>query len=71
MSLQLLGRNAPVRLSIRSKLALCAEDGIEQPSEVAHTLALVIDGAIVMALVTRGASAADVAGRACAAVLPA
>lgn len=51
--------------------ALCAEAGIEQPTEVAHTLGLVIDGAIVMALVTRDPSAADVAGRACAAVLPA
>ncbi|WP_234831115.1 TetR/AcrR family transcriptional regulator [Rhodopseudomonas palustris] len=50
--------------------ALCAEAGIDDPGEVAHTLGLVIDGAIVMALVTRKPSAADVAGRACAAILP-
>ncbi|MFC0240554.1 TetR/AcrR family transcriptional regulator [Rhodopseudomonas telluris] len=51
--------------------ALCTEAGIDDPAEVAHTLGLVIDGAIVMALVTRNANAADVAGRACAAILPA
>lgn len=50
--------------------ALCTEAGIDDPAEVAHTLGLVIDGAIVMALVTRNANAADVAGRACAAILP-
>jgi AcrR family transcriptional regulator len=51
--------------------ALCAEAGIAEPVQVAHTLGLVIDGAIVMALVTRDVAAADVAGRACAAILPA
>jgi hypothetical protein len=51
--------------------ALCAEAEIAEPAQVAHTLGLVIDGAIVMALVTRDAGAADVAGRACAAILPA
>ncbi|MBI5130856.1 MAG: TetR/AcrR family transcriptional regulator [Rhodopseudomonas palustris] len=50
--------------------ALCAEAEIAEPAQVAHTLGLVIDGAIVMALVTRDAGAADVAGRACAAILP-
>lgn len=50
--------------------ALCTEAGIDDPAGVAHTLGLVIDGAIVMALVTRKPSAADVAGRACAAILP-
>ncbi|WP_420131304.1 TetR/AcrR family transcriptional regulator [Rhodopseudomonas sp.] len=50
--------------------ALCSEAGIDDANEVAHTLGLVIDGAIVMALVTRNANAADVAGRACAAILP-
>lgn len=50
--------------------ALCTDAGIDDPNEVAHTLGLVIDGAIVMALVTRNANAADVAGRACAAILP-
>lgn len=50
--------------------ALCTEAGIKQPTEIAHTLGLVIDGAIVMAPVTRDAGAADVAGRACAAILP-
>lgn len=49
---------------------LCAEAGIAEPAQVAHTLGLVIDGAIVMALVTRDPSAADVAGRACSAILP-
>ncbi|MDF3810824.1 MULTISPECIES: TetR/AcrR family transcriptional regulator [Rhodopseudomonas] len=51
--------------------ALCTEAGVPEPAQVAHTLGLVIDGAIVMALITRDASAADVAGRACAAILPA
>lgn len=51
--------------------ALCDEAGIAEPHQVAHTLGLVIDGAIVMALVTRDAAAADVAARACNAILPA
>lgn len=50
--------------------ALCNEAGVPEPEQVAHTLGLVIDGAIVMALITRDASAADVANRACAAILP-
>jgi AcrR family transcriptional regulator len=48
---------------------LCAEAGHERPMDTAHTLGLIIDGAIVAALVTRDASVADVAGRACKAVL--
>jgi AcrR family transcriptional regulator len=49
--------------------ALCAEAGCREPTRVAHTLGLVIDGAIVAALITRDAGAGDTAGRACAAVL--
>jgi AcrR family transcriptional regulator len=49
--------------------ALCAEAGLKEPIEVAHSLGLVIDGAIVAALVTGDASVADAAGRTCAAIL--
>jgi AcrR family transcriptional regulator len=48
---------------------LCAEAGCREPAQVAHTLGLIIDGAIVAALVTRDAAVADTAGRACAAIL--
>jgi AcrR family transcriptional regulator len=48
---------------------LCAEAGHENPVQMAHTLGLIIDGAIVAALVTRDPSVSDTAGRACAAVL--
>jgi AcrR family transcriptional regulator len=50
--------------------ALCTEADVPEAEQVAHTLGLVIDGAIVLALITRDASAADVANRACAAILP-
>lgn len=50
---------------------LCGEAGFDEPMQVAHTLGLMIDGAIVAALVTRNASVADTAGRACAAILAA
>jgi AcrR family transcriptional regulator len=49
--------------------ALCAEAGCREPAQVAHTLGLIIDGAIVAALVTRDAAVADTAGRACAVIL--
>jgi AcrR family transcriptional regulator len=49
--------------------ALCAEAGCREPTQVAHTLGLIIDGAIVAALVTREAAVADTAGRACATIL--
>jgi AcrR family transcriptional regulator len=49
--------------------ALCAEDGAPDPEQAAHTLGLIIDGAIVMALITRDPSAAEVASRACAALM--
>lgn len=49
--------------------ALCGEAGFEDPMQIAHALGLIIDGAIVAALVTRDASVADTAGRACAALL--
>jgi AcrR family transcriptional regulator len=48
---------------------LCAEAGCREPAQAAHTLGLIIDGAIVAALVTRDAAVADTAGRACAAIL--
>jgi AcrR family transcriptional regulator len=51
--------------------ALAAEAGYADPGETAHTLGLIIDGAIVAALVTRNPGVADTAGRACAAVLAA
>jgi AcrR family transcriptional regulator len=49
--------------------ALCAEAGCREPVEVAHTLGLIIDGAIVAALITRDSAVADTAGRACAAIV--
>jgi AcrR family transcriptional regulator len=49
--------------------ALCAEAGCREPAQVAHTLGLIIDGAIVAALITRDSGVADMAARACAAVL--
>jgi hypothetical protein len=51
--------------------ALCAEAQFPEPVQTAHALGLVIDGAIVAALVTRDVSAADVAGRACQALFSA
>ena len=48
---------------------LCAEAGCRDASRVAHTLGLIIDGAIVAALVTRDPAVADTAGQACAAIL--
>lgn len=48
---------------------LCAEAGCRDPGDVAHTLGLIIDGAIVAALITRDAGVADTAGRACAAIV--
>jgi len=48
---------------------LCADAGHEEPHQIGHALGLVIDGAIVAALVTRDAGVADIAGRACAAIL--
>ena len=48
---------------------LCGEAGFDEPSQVAHALGLIIDGAIVAALVTRDVAVADIASRACAAIL--
>ncbi len=48
---------------------LCAAAGDPEPDQAAHTLGLIIDGAIVMALITRDTSAADVASRACKAFM--
>ena len=49
--------------------ALCADAGCREPARLAHTLGLVIDGAIVAALVTRDPAVAENAGRACGAIL--
>lgn len=48
--------------------ALAAEAGARAPMQLAHALGLVIDGAVVAALVTRDIGAADVAGHACRAI---
>ena len=48
---------------------LCAAAGDPEPDQTAHTLGLIIDGAIVMALITRDTSAADFASRACTAFM--
>ncbi|MGZ5837135.1 MAG: TetR/AcrR family transcriptional regulator [Xanthobacteraceae bacterium] len=50
---------------------LCAEAGCREPAEAAHTLGLIIDGAVVAALITRNAAVSETAGRACAAILSA
>jgi AcrR family transcriptional regulator len=47
---------------------LCAEAELSEPEQAAHTIGLIMDGAIVVALITRDPSAADVAARACAAI---
>jgi AcrR family transcriptional regulator len=49
--------------------ALCRDAGLREPDQIAHTLGLVIDGAIVAALITRNPAVADQASRACAAIL--
>ncbi|HXQ45571.1 MAG TPA: TetR/AcrR family transcriptional regulator [Caulobacteraceae bacterium] len=49
--------------------ALCGEAGMAEPDRVAHTLGLVIDGAIVAALITRDPGVADAAGQACDAIM--
>ena len=48
---------------------LCGDAGVREPAQTAHTLGLVIDGAIVAALVTRDPAVAENAGRACRAIL--
>lgn len=48
---------------------LCAEADVAEPEQMAHTIGLIMDGAIVVALITRDPSAADVAARACSALL--
>jgi AcrR family transcriptional regulator len=48
---------------------LCADAGLADAGATAHTLGLVIDGAIVAALVTRDPAVAENAGRACSAIL--
>ncbi len=48
---------------------LCADAGLQEAGATAHALGLVIDGAIVAALVTRDPAVAENAGRACGAIL--
>jgi AcrR family transcriptional regulator len=50
---------------------LCTEAGLKEPNQVAHSLGLIIDGAIVAALVTRDSAVAETASRTCASVLSA
>jgi AcrR family transcriptional regulator len=49
--------------------SLCAEAGLSNPTATAHAIGLVIDGAIIAALVTRDPTVADTASRACAAIV--
>lgn len=58
------------KIVIERLSALCAEAEVPEPEQTAHTIGLIMDGAIVMALITRDPSAADIAARACAAVIP-
>jgi hypothetical protein len=44
---------------------------LKEPDQVAHSLGLIIDGAIVAALVTRDSAVAETASRTCASVLSA
>lgn len=48
---------------------LCSEAGFDQPGQVSHALGLVIDGAVVAALITRDARVADTASAVCDAIL--
>lgn len=49
--------------------ALCDEAGMSEAEKIAHTIGLIMDGAIVVALITRDPSAADIAARACKSIL--
>jgi AcrR family transcriptional regulator len=51
--------------------SLCTEASLKEPDQVAHSLGLIIDGAIVAALVTRDSAVAETASRTCASVLSA
>ena len=57
------------RVVLKRLSELCAEAGLRDPDETAHTIGLVIDGAIVAALVTRDPKVADTASRGCTAIL--
>jgi len=57
------------RIVIDRLAALCAEAGLPDPGATAHTIGLIMDGAIVAALVTRDPAVADNASRACRAIL--
>lgn len=49
--------------------SLCAEAEVPTPEDTAHTIGMIMDGAVVMALITRDPSAADLAARACYALI--
>ena len=51
--------------------ALAAEAGAREPESLAHQIGLLIDGAIVAAMVTRQPALADVAATACGAIVDA
>jgi AcrR family transcriptional regulator len=57
------------RIVLARLTELCADAGVAEPAQTAHTLGLVIDGAIVAALVTHDPAVAENAGRACRAIL--
>jgi AcrR family transcriptional regulator len=57
------------RVVLKRLSELCAEAGLREPDDIAHTIGLVIDGAIVAALVTRDPKVADNASRGCKAIL--
>jgi AcrR family transcriptional regulator len=57
------------RIVLQRLTELCADAGLKEAAQTAHTLGLVIDGAIVAALVTRDPAVAENAGRACGAIL--
>jgi hypothetical protein len=62
-------RRWPPLGNYQRRATLCGEAGLKEPTEVAHSLGLIIVGAIVAALVTGDPSVADTAGRSCAAIL--
>jgi AcrR family transcriptional regulator len=51
--------------------ALCAEAGVRDPDQFTHEIALLIDGAIVAAMITKNPSVAEVAQTALASLLDA
>jgi hypothetical protein len=50
------------RVVLEAIEALARDAGAENPADLAHQIGLLIDGAIVMAMVTEDAAAADIGG---------